>query len=65
MCHKTSGQLRGFKKFMLAVIEDNLQSAEIILTQLNDNSIKTYLLFLKYSLHFLIILMYCFNHGKY
>jgi len=39
--------------FMLAVVEDNLQSAEIILTQLNDNSIKAYLLFLKYSLHFL------------
>jgi len=52
MCHKTSGQQRGFKKFMLAVIEDNLHSAEIILTQLNDNSIKAYLLFLKYSLHF-------------
>jgi len=41
--------------FMLAVVEDNVQSAEIILTQLNDNSIKAYLLFLKYSLHF-------FNH---
>ncbi|XP_067214127.1 SCAN domain-containing protein 3-like [Linepithema humile] len=41
--------------FMLAVVEDNLQSAEIILTQLNDDSIKAYLLFLKYSLNF-------FNH---
>jgi len=40
---------------MLAVVEDNLQSAEIILTQLNDDSIKAYLLFLKYSLNF-------FNH---
>jgi len=39
--------------FTLAVVEDELKSAEIILENLNDNSIKTYLLFLKYSLNFL------------
>ncbi|XP_067211624.1 protein FAM200A-like, partial [Linepithema humile] len=38
--------------FVLAVVEDKLQSAEIILNQLNDNFIKAYLLFLKYSLNF-------------
>ncbi|XP_067217224.1 zinc finger BED domain-containing protein 5-like [Linepithema humile] len=38
--------------FILAVVEDKLKSAEIILNQLNDNCIKAYLLFLKYSLNF-------------
>lgn len=38
--------------FVLAVHEDKLKSAEIILTNLNDNVIKAYLLFLKYSLQF-------------
>lgn len=38
--------------FILAVIEDKSKSAEDILEQLNDNSIKAYLLFLKYSLNF-------------
>lgn len=38
--------------FILAVHEDKLRSAEIILTQLNDNSIKSYFLFLKYILNF-------------
>jgi len=38
--------------FILAVTEDKLQSAEVILTCLNDNFIKAYMLFLKYSLHF-------------
>jgi len=39
--------------FILAVVEDKLKSAEIILESLNNNSIKAYLLFLKYSLNFL------------
>jgi len=39
--------------FVLAVVEDKLKSAEIILNQLNDNFIKAYILFLKYSLNFL------------
>jgi len=39
--------------FILAVVEDKSKSAEIILEYLNDNSIKAYLLFLKYSLNFL------------
>lgn len=39
--------------FILAVNEDKLRSAEIILEQLNNNSIKAYLLFLKYVLNFL------------
>lgn len=39
--------------FTLAVVEDKLKSAEIILESLNNNSIKAYLLFLKYSLNFL------------
>jgi len=38
--------------FVLAVVEDKLKSAEIILNQLNDNFIKAYILFLKYSLNF-------------
>ncbi|XP_067212375.1 SCAN domain-containing protein 3-like [Linepithema humile] len=38
--------------FLVAVVEDKSQSAEAILAQLNDESIKAYLLFLKYSLHF-------------
>lgn len=38
--------------FTLAAIEDKSQSAEQILVEFNDNSIKAYLLFLKYSLHF-------------
>lgn len=38
--------------FILAVNEDKLRSAEIILDQLNNNSTKAYLLFLKYSLNF-------------
>lgn len=38
--------------FMLAVIEDKLKSVETILEHLNENSIKAYLLFLKYSLNF-------------
>jgi len=41
--------------FVLAVVEDKLKSAEIILQQLNNDSIKAYLLFLKYVLNF-------FNH---
>jgi len=32
--------------FVLAVIEDKLKSAELILNQLNDNFIKAYILFL-------------------
>lgn len=36
----------------MAVVEDKLKSAEIILNQLNDHFIKAYLLFLKYSLNF-------------
>lgn len=39
--------------FIFAVVEDKLQSAENILTYLNDNVIKACLLFLKYSLNFL------------
>jgi len=39
--------------FILAVTKDKSRSAEMILTQLNDNSLKAFLLFLKYSLHFL------------
>jgi len=38
--------------FILATIEDKSKSAEVILTQLNDNVIKSYLLFLKYSLNY-------------
>ena len=38
--------------FILAVVEDKLKSAEIILENLNDNTIKLYLLFLKYSLNY-------------
>jgi len=38
--------------FVLAVTEDKSGSAEMILTQLNDNSLKAFLLFLKYSLYF-------------
>lgn len=38
--------------FMLAIVEDKLKFAELILTQLNDNFIKAYLLFFKYSLNF-------------
>jgi len=39
--------------FILAVVEDKSKSAKIILEYLNDNLIKAYLLFLKYSLNFL------------
>jgi len=39
--------------FILAIVEDKSKSAEFILEYLNDNSIKAYLLFLKYSLNFL------------
>jgi len=45
------GNLKKF--FVLAVVEDKLKSAEIILQQLNNDSIKAYLLFLKYVLNFL------------
>lgn len=38
--------------FIFAVHEDKLQSAETILTYLNNNVVKAYLLFLKYSLNF-------------
>ncbi|KYN10052.1 hypothetical protein ALC57_17824, partial [Trachymyrmex cornetzi] len=38
--------------FVLAVIEDKLKSAEIILSHLNDDIIKAYFLFLKYVLNF-------------
>jgi len=38
--------------FILATTEDKLKSAEIILDYLNDNSVKAYLLFLKYLLHY-------------
>lgn len=38
--------------FILATVEDKLKSVEIILEYLNDDSVKAYLLFLKYSLHF-------------
>ena len=38
--------------FLLAVVDDNSQSAETILAQLNDNTIKAYLLFLQYSLNY-------------
>jgi len=38
--------------FILATVEDKVKSAELILEYLNDDSIKTYMLFLKYSLHF-------------
>jgi len=38
--------------FVLATVEDNSKSAEIILAQLNDSSIKAYFLFLKYVLNF-------------
>lgn len=39
--------------FILATVEDKLKSAEVILSQLNDNVIKAYFLFLKYVLDFL------------
>jgi len=39
--------------FILATVEDKTKSAVIILALLNDDSIKAYLLFLKYSLNFL------------
>ncbi|KYN04789.1 hypothetical protein ALC62_04334, partial [Cyphomyrmex costatus] len=38
--------------FILVVVEDRSKSAEDILTLLNNNSIKAYLLFLKYSLNY-------------
>ncbi|XP_070529870.1 SCAN domain-containing protein 3-like [Cardiocondyla obscurior] len=38
--------------FLLAVVEDKLKSAETILHYFQDNLIKAYLLFLKYSLNF-------------
>lgn len=38
--------------FILATSEDKSKSAEVILTRLNDNVIKSYLLFLKYSLNY-------------
>lgn len=38
--------------FILAVVEDQSKSAETILEHLNNNCIKAYLLFLKYSLNF-------------
>ncbi|XP_071581188.1 zinc finger BED domain-containing protein 5-like [Temnothorax nylanderi] len=38
--------------FLLATVEDKLKSAENILQYLNDNSIKAYLLFLKYALNY-------------
>lgn len=38
--------------FILAVSEDKLESAEIILNQLHNNDNKAYLLFLKYVLNF-------------
>ncbi|KYN10134.1 hypothetical protein ALC57_17729 [Trachymyrmex cornetzi] len=38
--------------FILAVIEDKLKSAEVILSHLNDDTIKAYFLFLKYVLNF-------------
>lgn len=38
--------------FLLAVVEDKSKFAEIILEQLNDESIKSYVLLLKYSLNF-------------
>jgi len=38
--------------FILATIEDKVKSAELILEYLNDDSIKAYMLFLKYSLNF-------------
>ncbi|KYM93750.1 hypothetical protein ALC62_15647 [Cyphomyrmex costatus] len=38
--------------FILAVHEDKLKSAETILSELNNITIKSYLLFLKFSLHF-------------
>lgn len=38
--------------FTLATVEDQSKSAEHILTLLNDDTIKAYLLFLKYSLNF-------------
>lgn len=51
--------------FILAVHEDKLRSAEIILTQLNDNSIKSCFLFLKYILNFLNSFNAFFNHAKF
>ncbi|KAL0104009.1 hypothetical protein PUN28_016993 [Cardiocondyla obscurior] len=38
--------------FIVAVVEDKLQTAEIILDNLNNNKIKAYFLFLKYVLNF-------------
>ncbi|XP_070511914.1 protein FAM200C-like [Cardiocondyla obscurior] len=38
--------------FILAVVEDKLQSADVILSSLNNNKIKAYFLFLKYVLNF-------------
>jgi len=38
--------------FIFCVVEEKSKSAEIILDQLNNISIKAYLLFLKYSLNF-------------
>jgi len=38
--------------FVLATVEDNSKSAEIILAQLNDSSIKAYFLFLKLMPYF-------------
>jgi hypothetical protein len=37
--------------FVLAVVEGKLKSAEIILSNLNDNIVKTYFLFFKYALN--------------
>jgi len=39
--------------FILTTVEDKTKSAVTILALLNDDSIKAYLLFLKYSLNFL------------
>ncbi|KYN09439.1 hypothetical protein ALC57_18445 [Trachymyrmex cornetzi] len=38
--------------FVLAVVEDKLKSAEVILSHLNDDIFKAYFLFLKYVLNF-------------
>ena len=38
--------------FILAIVEDKLKSAEVILEHLNNDAIKAYMLFLKYSLNF-------------
>lgn len=38
--------------FILATVEDKIKSADVILEYLLNDSVKAYMLFFKYSLHF-------------